>query len=114
MVGGEAAEVGDHGHEHALHAGLIKGAREMVVIDEVMSPAQTDDGRHHVRFEEPGQILRALLPPGVALLMDLDHAERDLGRPKAEDGRGVEDGFAKGHWNTGAAGECKASKKCLI
>ena len=114
MVGLQPAEVRNHGHEHALDARLVKGAREMVVVDEVVSPTETDNGRHHVRFQEPGQILCGLLPPGIALLMDLNHAERDLGRPQAKDRGGVEDGFAKGHGNAAGAGESKVRKKCLI
>ena len=102
MVGGEAAEVGDDGDEHALDALLVERARQMVMVDQVVGAPEAGNDRHHVRLEEFGQILRRLRPPGVPLLIDLVHAERDLGWPKAQDRRRVENRFAKTHGSTGA------------
>jgi hypothetical protein len=80
-VSGQTAKVGDDRHEHASHALFIERARQMMVIDEIVA-IQTKDRRHHMGGEELGQqVRRRLFFPGVPLLVNLVHADRDLGRP---------------------------------
>ena len=97
MVGRETAEVGHYVYENAFEAFFVERPGEMVVVDQIMLPLEPGDHRHHVRAEEFGQVLLGLLLPGVALVINLLHAQGDLRRPKAQDGRRVENGFAKAH-----------------
>src|ERR1700687_3440948 len=73
----------------------------MMVIDQVVGSLEAGDHGNHVGTEKLLQILRGFLLPGVALPVDLRHAERDLGRPKTQDRRGVKNRFGRVHGNTG-------------
>ena len=88
-------EIGDDRDEHALDADFVKGASEVMVVDQVFLLARTDDHRDHVGAEKLLEILRVALLPRRLLHDDLAHAERHLRRAQFYKRRGVQDGFAK-------------------
>ena len=95
MVRWQAAEVRDHGHEHAFEPLLVQGAGQMVMIDQVGLAFEAGDDRHHVGGKEPGQVGGGLRLPGDPLDMHFVHAERHLSGTKAQDRRRQENGIAQ-------------------
>ena len=114
MVGRKTTEVRHDIDENAFEALVMERPGEMVVVNQVTLPFEASDHRHHVRAEEFGQVARRLHPPGVALPLNLLHPHRDLGRPQAQNGRRVENRFAKAHRIAVGFERRKMSQKCLI
>ena len=92
-----ATEIGDRGDEHAVDALLVQGEREMMMIDDIMRAAGSDDRRDHVLGEELLQIGRSLRLPLVTLAPDLLQADRHLGWPQTEDRGRMQDGILSAH-----------------
>ena len=83
----ELVQVGDDRGEDALDPVVVKRPGEMMMVGEIGRLARTEDDRNHMGAEESLELVGIEGAPGLALLLDLAHAERHLGRPEVEDRR---------------------------
>ena len=84
-IGLKLAQVGNDGDQHVLHPLLVERERQMVMIDDVVALLRTPHDRDHVAAEILADLLRFLVAKALALVIDLAHADRHLGRPQAFD-----------------------------
>ena len=81
MLRTELVEMGDRLDEDASLPFVMKGARQMMMVDHVRPLFRPDHDRDHVLPEIFGLEMAKLIPL-LSLRLDLDQADRDLGRPK--------------------------------
>ena len=100
VVAIDHGEIGDHGDQYVLDALIVQCARQMMMVDDIMELARSHVHRDHMPAEKLSLFfLRLVLLPillqALALVLDLDHSDRHLGRAQREDWNRLQDRFAR-------------------
>src|ERR1700704_5157347 len=89
-------EVSDDGHENVLDAFIVKRARQMVVVDHVVALVRSQNHWDHMFAQKLRLLfLRRVVPPALALFLNLSHSDGHLRRMQREYWNRMEDQFAR-------------------
>src|SRR6202023_4332997 len=93
-------EIADHGDQNVLDAFLVKRARQMMMVDDVVALVRSENHRDHMSAEKLALcflrlVLLPVLAQALALFLHLPQSDSHLRRTQREDWNSMKDRFAR-------------------